>query len=175
MKDEPRELALIAAIGRGGVIGASDGHLGLPWHIPEDLRRFRALTSGHAIIMGRRTHELIGRPLPKRRNVVLTRSLARLEGCEVARDLDDALRLVADDPMPFVIGGASVYAEALPRCTRLFLTEIDREVVGDAFFPAFSREDLREVAREAGESPGVTFVTYERARPRLPSSPSPSE
>ncbi|MCB9599578.1 MAG: dihydrofolate reductase [Sandaracinus sp.] len=158
-----RPLALIAAVGRGGVIGDSTGHFGLPWHLPEDLKRFRALTTGHAVIMGRQTHELIGRPLPKRRNLVLSRrpGLA-LEGVEVVSSLDEALERVADDPLPFVIGGAQIYAEALPRVTRLFVTEVDRDAVGDAHFPAFDREAFEEVLREAGETPGVTFVEWVR-------------
>ncbi len=158
-----RALALIAAVGRGGVLGDSKGHLGLPWHLPEDLRRFRALTTGHAVIMGRKTHALIGRPLPKRRNLVLSRALdARFEGCEVVRSLDEALARVVDDPLPFVIGGAQVYAEALPRATLLYLTEVDRDAEGDAFFPAFDRSAFVEVRREVGETAGVTFVELER-------------
>jgi dihydrofolate reductase len=159
-----RPLALIAAVGRGGVLGDSEGHLGLPWHLPEDLRRFRALTTGHAVIMGRRTHALIGRALPKRRNLVLSRQpdLA-LEGCEVVGSLDEALAAVADDPLPFVIGGAEVYALALPRVTRVFLTEVDRDAAGDAFFPPLDPADFVEVARVAAETPGLTFVELERA------------
>ncbi|MBJ71753.1 MAG: diacylglycerol kinase [Sandaracinus sp.] len=159
----PHPLALIAAVGRGGVIGRSDGHFGLPWHLPEDLAHFKRLTKGHAILMGRRTHEAIGRPLPKRRNIVLTRDpAARFEGCEVAHDLDAALALCADDPLPFVIGGANVYAQALERCTVLYLTEVDREAAGDVRFPAFDREAFQEVERRAGETEGVTFVTLRR-------------
>lgn len=160
-----RPLALIVAVGRGGLIGDSKGHFGLPWHLPEDLRRFRALTTGHAVIMGRRTHELIGRPLPKRRNLVLTRRPAlELPGCEVVGSLDEALARVTDDPMPFVIGGAQLYASALPKVTHVFLTEVDREAEGDTFFRALDPAEFREISREAGETDGVTFVDLVRRR-----------
>lgn len=158
---------MIVAMARGRVIGHADarGHLGLPWHLPEDLKHFRKTTAGHAIIMGRKTFEAIGRPLPKRRNIVLSRSEAsglRERGVEVAPDLSSALALVADDPLPFVIGGGSVYAEALPLATRVYLTRVDREVDGDVFFPELGADF---VVREAwpGESEGVRFEVLERA------------
>jgi len=160
----PPALALVAAVGPGGVIGKAGG---LPWHLPEDLQRFKALTLGHAVVMGRKTHHSIGRPLPGRRNVVVSRApLAAFAGCEAAASLEAALALVADDPLPFIIGGASLYAEALPRATHLFLTEVATAVEGggggDAFFPAFDRAAWREVRRVAGVTPGVTFVDLER-------------
>lgn len=158
-------LALIVAIGNDGVIGRSDGELGLPWHISEDLKRFRKLTSGHAIIMGRVTHEAIGRALPKRRNIVLSRdpSYTASEGAEVASSLDEALQRVSDDPSPFVIGGARLYAEAWKRCTVLYVTEVDRDAEGDVRFPTIDWELFREVSREPAKSESdVTFVTWER-------------
>ncbi len=167
MSSDPwgRPLALIAAVGRGGVIGASTGRFGLPWHLPEDLARFRRLTTGHGLIMGRVTHELIGRPLPKRRNIVLSRRRQpRTAGVEWAASLDEALAMLEDDPMPFVIGGAQVYEEALPRCTHIFLTEVDREAEGDSYFPTFDRAAFRELAREEGETEGVRFISLERRR-----------
>ena len=158
-------LAVIAAVGRGGLIGAKEGRLGLPWHLPEDLRRFRLLTTGHAIIMGRVTHELIGRALPKRRNIVLSRvRRSNVPGVEWARSLDEALEMAEADSLPFVIGGAQVYAEALPRCTRVYLTEVDRDAQGEVHFPAFDRAAFREVAREPAAAEGVVFVTLERVR-----------
>lgn len=156
-----RPLALVVAVGPGGVIGKGGA---LPWHLPEDLKRFKALTLGHAVLMGRRTHLSIGRPLPGRRNLVVSRTPgAAFAGCEVAPSLEAALALVPLDPLPFVIGGAALYAEALPRATHLFLTEVERPVEGgDAFFPPFDRGAWREVRREAGATPGVTFVDLER-------------
>lgn len=153
-------LALIVALARNRGIG----HKGaLPWHVPEDLKRFKALTMGHAIIMGRATHESIGRALPGRKNIVVTRSDRTFAGCERAGSLDEALALCGDDPMPFVIGGAQLYAAALPRVTHLFLTELDRDVEADTFFPALEPGAWREVRRAAAETPGVSFVDLERA------------
>ena len=135
----------------------------MPWHLPEDLVRFRRLTTGHALVMGRVTHELIGRPLPGRRNLVLTRQdWEPPPGVERVGSLPEALATVMDDPLPFVIGGAQVYAEALPLCTHLYLTEVDRDVEGDTFFPPFDRAEFREVCREPAKTEGVEFVTLER-------------
>lgn len=156
----PAPLAIIVAVARKGVIG-KDG--GLPWHLSEDLKHFKRTTLGHAIIMGRKTYDSIGRPLPKRRNIVVTRSKgAMFEGCELAHSLDDAIALArSTDPCPFVVGGASLYEEALPLATELHLTSIDQEVEGDTFFP----EDLsafEEVERRLGETPGVVFRLLRR-------------
>ena len=160
-----KPLALIVAIGRDRVIGRSDGELGLPWHISEDLKRFRRLTTGHAMIMGRVTHEAIGRALPKRRNIVLSRDpeYVAKEGAEVADSLDEALSRVSDDSLPFVIGGARLYAEAWKRCTVLHVTEVDRDADGDVRFPAIDWDLFEEVSREpASTEPDVVFVTWER-------------
>lgn len=154
-----RDLALIVALARNRGIGLRGA---LPWHLPEDLKRFKALTMGHALLMGRKTHQSIGRPLPGRRNVVITRGQGAFEGCERAGSLDEALALVAADPLPFVIGGAELYAQALPRVTHLFLTELDREVEADTFFPPLDAAEWREVSREPGAAPGVTFVALLR-------------
>lgn len=152
-------VALIVGLARNRGIGLRGA---LPWHVPEDLKRFKALTMGHALLMGRKTHESIGRPLPGRRNVVITRGAATFAGCERAGSLDEALALVADDPMPFVIGGAQLYADALPKVTHLFLTELDRDVEADTFFPQLDPASWQEVKREKGTTPGVTFVDLVR-------------
>jgi dihydrofolate reductase len=146
----------------GRVIG-KDGTL--PWRIPEDLKHFRRVTMGHAVVMGHRTHESIGRPLPGRRNLVLSRRRGlELPGCEVVPDLDTALERAREggDEMPMVIGGASVYEEALPKATDLFITEVSIEVEGDTFFPQVDLAEFREVERTAAETPGVTFVHWAR-------------
>lgn len=154
-------LSIVVAMSRNRVIGRGGR---LPWHIPEDLRRFKALTMGHALIMGRRTHESIGRPLPGRRNIVLSRSAVALPGCEVAGSLPEALRLArTTDPEPFVIGGAEVFREAMPLATRLHLTRIDRDVDGDVSFPGLDPSQWREVSREsAATERDVVFVVLER-------------
>ena len=153
-------LALVVAMTPDRVIGL-DGDM--PWHIPEDLRHFRRVTMGHAIIMGRKTHESIGRPLPKRRNIVITRSRERaFEGCDVAHSLDEAIALAraGGDDEPRVVGGGAIYTMALPLATKLFLTEVDLDVAGDTFFPAYDPDSWREVDRREGE--GVVYRTLER-------------
>lgn len=154
-------LALIVAMAHNGVIGKSGA---LPWHIPEDLKHFRRVTTGHAIIMGRTTHVSIGKPLPNRRNIVVSRSASfAAEGCEVAHTLDEAIALARQtDPEPVIIGGAAVYEEALPFVTRMYLTEVQRDVDGDVRFPDFDRSAWREVERRPGESAEVAFVLLER-------------
>jgi dihydrofolate reductase len=152
------------------VIGA---HGALPWRIPEDLRRFRALTTGHAVIMGRRTWDSLGRALPQRQNIVVSRDLAlRADGAEVATTLDDALARVALPGPAFCIGGGEIYTLALPRADTLHLTEIERDFAGDARFPAWPRGAWREVAREGRSTEDglrYAFVTY--AREPVPADP----
>jgi dihydrofolate reductase len=159
-------LSLVAAVARGGVIGR-DGTI--PWRLPEDMRRFRKLTTGHPVVMGRLTWESLPerfRPLPGRRNVVVTRNPAwRGDGAERAGSLEDALHLLAGSPQVYVIGGAQLYAAALPLADELLLTEIEVDVAGDAFFPAFESADFEEVSRERHVSEGgepFSFVRYLR-------------
>ena len=164
-------VSVVAAVSRDGVIGRDNA---IPWHIPEDARRFRALTMGHPVVMGRRTWDSLPerfRPLPGRRNVVVTRNPDwHADGAERATSLDDALRLLEGEPQVFVIGGAGLYAEALAVADELLVTEIDAEVKGDVFFPTWDRATFREESREPHVSEdGVefAFVTYRR-RPRRP-------
>ena len=153
-------VSLVAALARNRVIGAGNR---LPWHLPEDLKRFKRLTTGAPVIMGRKTHESIGKPLPGRRNIVVTRQPgASWHGCEVVHSLEAALAAAGDAPEAFVIGGAELYALALPRADRMYLTLVDADHAGDAWFPEFDPADWRETAREPGA--GFAFVTYERAR-----------
>ncbi len=160
-------LALIAAVARNGVIGAGNA---LPWRLPDDLKRFRALTTGHAVIMGRRTWESLPRALPGRQNIVVTRAPDRaFAGAEAARSLADALSRVRMPAPAFCIGGGGLYAAALAHADVLHLTEIDREFEGDTAFPPFDRAAWRETARETHRAPdglGYAFVTYERRAPR---------
>lgn len=154
-------LALVVAMNRARVIGVNGA---LPWHISEDLKHFKRITVGHAIVMGRKTHQSIGRPLPDRRNIVVSRQPGlRFEGCQVVGSLEAALRLAReDDNEPRIVGGASLYAEALPRVTKMFLTQVDRDVEGDAFFPKFDRSQWEETERRDAEAEGVTFLTLVR-------------
>lgn len=152
-------LMLVAAVAKNQVIG-NDG--GLPWSLPEDMKHFRAVTTGHAILMGRKTHESIGRALPNRRNIVITRDAgARFEGCETASSLEEAIALArTTDDCPRVVGGGAIYAAALPYATDLMLTEIDREVEGDVRFPQWDRARFEQVEARKGETPGLVFAHY---------------
>ena len=162
------KVSLIAAVAQGGVIGRDNT---IPWRIPEDVERFKTLTMGHPVVMGRRTWESIPdrfRPLPGRRHVVLTRNpYWHADGAERASSLDEALDLLEDAAQVFVIGGATVYAAALPLADELLLTEIDVAVDGDVVFPPFDPAVFKETARERHVSPdgtGFAFVTYTRRR-----------
>lgn len=159
-------LSLIAAVARDGGIGRRNQLL---WHESEDQKHFRRVTIGCPVVMGRKTWDSLParfRPLPGRRNVVLTRDAAwRADGAERAASLGEALALLADAPKVFVIGGAQVYAEALTQADELVLTEIDAVFDADAFFPGWSRDDFDEVSSEARTTQGGTpyrFVTYRR-------------
>ncbi|MGB5809152.1 MAG: dihydrofolate reductase [Polyangiales bacterium] len=157
--DELAPLALIVAVSRNGVIGR-DG--ALPWHVPEDLKHFKRTTSGHAIIMGRKTFESIGRPLPSRRNIVVSTTVSAFDGCEAVESLDEAIALArTSDELPFVIGGARLYEEALPLVTEIHLTHIDEDIEGDTHFPAdltgFEESEVRQ-----GQDRRVTFRLLRR-------------
>ena len=162
------KLTLVAAVARGGVIGREGT---LPWRIPEDARRFRELTTGHPVVMGRRTWESLPdrfRPLPGRRNLVVTRSPDwQAHGAERAGSLDEALRLVADAPEVFVIGGGELYAAALPLADELRMTDIEADVDGDTFFPRYDAAEFEETSRERVVSEtglSFSFITYARRR-----------
>lgn len=159
-------LAIIVAMAENGVIG-SQGHL--PWRLPADLQRFKRLTTGHALIMGRKTFESVGRPLPERRNIVMTRQADfRAPGVQVAHSLDEALAAAQGDPEPFVAGGGEIYQLALPRADRLYLTLVHTRARGDVCFPQtdFGEWHLVEETRhEAGKGRdcAFSFRTYRRA------------
>ena len=162
------EIVLVAAVARNGVVGRAGA---LPWHLPEDLSHFRAATKGLPVVMGRKTWDSLParfRPLPGRRNIVVTRQADwQAEGAEPAASLGAALALAADAPRVCVIGGAELYAAALPRADELLLTEIDRDFEGDAHFPAFDREVFAIARRETQRAVApndfdLAFVSYRR-------------
>ena len=156
-------ISIIVAMAKNRVIGVANT---LPWHLSADLRRFKALTMGHHIIMGRRTFESIGRLLPGRTSVVVTRNPGfRFEGVLTARNLPDALKVCAGEEEVFVIGGEQIFRYALPLASRIHATEIARDYEGDTRFPAIDRLQWRETGAETfseGEISG-RFVTYDRA------------
>ena len=153
------EVALVAALDHANAIGR-DGTM--PWHLPDDLKRFKALTRGHTILMGRRTAESLGRALPERRNLVLTRSgRVPFAGMEPVDSLEAALALAGGETL-MVIGGGEVYALALPLATTLHLTHVDTRVDrADAFFPAFEPSDWRAAMRERHEADARHAVAFE--------------
>ena len=162
------KLVLVAAVARGDVIGRAGT---IPWQMPEDMARFRQLTLGHPVIMGRKTWESLPdrfRPLPGRRNVVVTRNPGwSAEGAERAASVEDALRLIDGAERVFVIGGGELYAEALPLADELLLTELDLDVDGDTRFPSWDRGDFEVTSREERVSETglpFAFVTYIRTK-----------
>jgi dihydrofolate reductase len=139
-------LILIAAVADGGVIGRANT---LPWYLPADLRRFKQLTTGHTVIMGRKTYESMGRPLPNRRNLVITGSKDfRPAGVTLVPSMEDALKLAKDDGDVFVIGGARVFEAALPVADRLELTRVHAAIPGDVYFPPFNPADWTLASEE---------------------------
>ncbi len=151
-------LALIAAVARNRGIGYKGE---LPWNLPEDMRRFKQITSGHAVLMGRKTFEALGKSLPNRRNVVLTHRA--LPGIETYAAIDAALAALADQQLVFVIGGGEVFAQLLDNADHLYLTHVHRDVTADAFFPPFEHligARFREVFRDDRDD--FSFVDYIR-------------
>ncbi|MDH5633889.1 MAG: dihydrofolate reductase [Gammaproteobacteria bacterium] len=160
-------ISIIAAIARNGVIGRDND---LPWHLPADLAFFKKTTNGHPIILGRKNYESIGRPLPNRTNIIVTRDTSyTADGCLVAHNLDDAISLACRNEQDeiFIIGGAQVYAQALPLVSRMYLTRVHTDAIGDVFFPDFDCNDWTETWRDnhqADDRNGFdfTFVKLER-------------
>lgn len=139
-------ISIIAAVAQNGVIGDRNALL---WHISEDLKHFKALTSGHPVIMGRKTFESLGRPLPNRENVVISRQPIEIPGCRVVHSLDEAFALFPDGEEIFVIGGAQIYAQALPRAGRFYLTRVFHDYEGDTRFPAWIEAEWRLTGSES--------------------------
>ncbi|OGT02006.1 MAG: diacylglycerol kinase [Gallionellales bacterium RIFCSPLOWO2_02_58_13] len=158
-------ISIIVAMAQNRTIGIDNT---LPWRIPEDLKHFKKLTMGHHMIMGHKTFESIGRPLPGRTTVVVSRDRnLKIDGCIVAHSLAEALAACASDPEVFVVGGADIYAQSLGLADALYITEIRQDVAGDAWFPEFDRAEWQETSREkhSQETPQPLeyhFVTYRR-------------
>ena len=158
-------VSIIAAVAQNGTIGDQNALL---WHITEDMRFFRQTTSGHPVIMGRKTYESLGRPLPKRTNVVITRQPITIEGCTVVHSLEEAIALFAPEEEIFIIGGAQIYREALALADRLYLTHIEQNYEGDTVFPEWNRAEWRLISEERHERGEeyphpFAFTCYERA------------
>jgi dihydrofolate reductase len=155
---------LVAAVARNGVVGAKGQ---LPWHLPEDLKHFRKITLNHPVIMGRRTWESLGKPLPGRENIVISRKPGfEAPGASVAASVEGAIALCTGEPVAFVIGGAEIYAAALSLADGLVLTEIDADYAGDTRFPDWDRAAWRATQREthtSAEGLRFDFVLYEKS------------
>ncbi len=158
-------LSILVAMARNHVIGINNT---LPWRIPEDLKYFKALTLGHHMIMGRKTFDSIGKPLPGRTTVVVTRDQnLQLAGCVMAHSLEQAIAACDGDNEIFIVGGAEIFTQSLPLADTLYITEIQQDFAGDAHFPEFNRTEWQEVARDrrsqAEPQPlEYHFVTYRR-------------
>ncbi|MBK9160989.1 MAG: dihydrofolate reductase [Nitrosomonadales bacterium] len=163
------KISILVAMARNRIIGVNNT---LPWRCPEDLKHFKTLTMGHHMIMGRKTFDSIGKPLPGRTTVVVTRNAdLAIEGCLMAHSLEHAITACAGDEEIFIVGGAQLYAQALPLADTLYITEIQQDVAGDAWFPAFDRSEWRETSRETRrqETPEPLeyhFATYRRGNRR---------
>jgi len=160
-------VSLVVAMSRNRVIGRDND---LPWRLPNDLLHFKALTLGKPIVMGRKTFQSIGRPLPQRTNIVLTRDPAyQAPGCTVCASLEDALRLVSQEPEVMIIGGAAIYRLALPRADRIYLTEVHADLDGETRFPELDLSEWTQVGREDHRADkrhafDYSFLTLDRVR-----------
>jgi dihydrofolate reductase len=160
-------LSIIVALSENNVVGANNQ---LPWHLSADLKRLKALTMGHHLIMGRKTYESIGRPLPGRKNVIITRNKNyKAEGCIVVTSLKEGLEVAKKDSEAFIFGGGEVFKEALPRVTKIYMTRIHQSFNGDTYFPHLDRREWHEVSREDHQPDEVnkysySFITYEKIR-----------
>ncbi|MCD8740215.1 dihydrofolate reductase [Mucilaginibacter roseus] len=136
--------SIIVAIAQNYAIGKNNQLL---WHLPNDLKHFKNTTSGHTVIMGRKTFDSVGKPLPKRRNIVITRQNIGIEGCEVVNSLESALALCVDEAEVFIVGGAEIYKQAMPVTDRIYLTIVHHDFEGDTFFPEIDNSEWTEIAR----------------------------
>lgn len=141
-------ISIIVAVAKNGVIGDKNSLL---WHITEDMRFFRQTTSGHPVIMGRKTYESLGRTLPNRTNVVISRTISHIEGCTVVRSLEEAVAMFPSDEEVFIIGGAQIYALALQVADRFYLTRVEHDYEGDTSFPEWDAKQWRLKSRQAFE------------------------
>lgn len=159
------QLSIIVAMDRNRVIGKGDT---LPWHISSDLQHFKKITMGKPIVMGRKTHESIGRPLPGRENIILTHDKTyQAKGCTVLNSMDEIFEHCKDSEEVMITGGAEIYKLSLERVSHLYLTEVHTEIEGDTYFPEFDRNEWKEVSREAYEADeknefDYSFVLLER-------------
>jgi dihydrofolate reductase len=160
-------ISLIAAMGQNRELGYQGK---MPWHCPEDLRHFKAMTLNKPVIMGRKTYESLGKPLPQRRNIIVTHQKNYAAPCEVMHSLSEALEACSQSEEVMIIGGAQLYTQAIPFAHRLYLTFIEKSFTADTFFPELNRDEWREIQSESGLSSAedlvFNFVTFEKSQSR---------
>ena len=159
------KISIVVAIGANNAIGKDNQLL---WRLPNDLKHFKQITSGHTIIMGRKTYYSVGKPLPNRRNIVITRQNINIEGCEVVNSLDAALGLCANEPEIFIVGGAEIYKQAIHVTNCIYLTIVHQSFDGDTYFPEIKVDEWKETEREDYQPDekhqfAYSFITLERA------------
>jgi len=157
-------VTIVVAISENHVIGKDNQLL---WYMPNDLKHFKDITTGHTVIMGRKTYDSVGKPLPRRRNIIITRKPITIEGCEVVNSIEAALALCADEPEIFIVGGAEIYKQSIKLTDRIYLTIIHKKFDGDSFFPEIDMQEWKEVSREDHQADDrnpipYSFITLER-------------
>src|SRR5260221_2810729 len=157
-------ITIVVAISENHVIGKDNKLL---WRLPNDLKHFKEITTGHTIIMGRQIYDSVGKPLPNRRNIVITRQNITIPGCEVVNSIEAALALCAGEPEVFIVGGAEIYKQAIKLTDRIYLTIVHKDFEGDSFFPNINKDEWKEVSREDHEPDHknplpYSFITLER-------------
>jgi dihydrofolate reductase len=157
-------VSIVVAIAENYAIGKNNQLL---WHMPADLKHFKNITSGHTVIMGRKTYDSVGKPLPNRRNIIVTRQDIKIEGCEVVKSIEDALALCANEDEVFIVGGAEIYKLAMSKTDRIYLTIIHHSFDADTLFPEIDYMEWKETAREDHQPDEknkfpYSFITLER-------------
>jgi dihydrofolate reductase len=158
-------ISIVVAIAENNAIGKNNQLL---WHLPADLKHFKQITTGHTVIMGRKTYDSVGKPLPNRRNIIITRQDITIEGCEVAKSIEDALALCAGEEEVFIIGGAEIYKQSIHLADRIYLTIVHQKFDGDSYFPEINYGQWVETTRgdhqpdEKNKLP-YSFITLERS------------
>jgi dihydrofolate reductase len=158
------KISIVVAIATNNAIGKDNQLL---WRLPNDLKHFKEITSGHTIIMGRKTYDSVGKPLPNRRNIIITRQNITIAGCEVVNSLDAALALCANEPEVFIVGGAEIYKQAMKVTDRIYLTIVHQNFDGDTYFPEIKKDEWKETDREDHQTDekhqfSYSFITLER-------------
>ncbi len=155
---------IVVAISENNAIGKDNQLL---WYLPADLKHFKNITTGHTVIMGRKTFDSVGKPLPNRRNIIITRHVMHIEGCEVVSSIDAALALCADEDEVFIVGGAEIYRQSIHLTDRIYLTIVHQKFEADSFFPEINDSEWKETAREDHQPDEknklpYSFITLER-------------